>query len=96
MCKTSLTDEADQIAKLCISVFNHLIHRIRKQNMPQDAAWKALQFIKDHLFYSCTFYFENGQISERSNFNVAKMRFFLVKDELVVSYLIFSLPDMHY
>ena len=36
---------------LCISIFNHLIRCIQKQNTPQDAAWKALQFIKNSLFY---------------------------------------------
>jgi hypothetical protein len=29
---------------------------LRKQNIPQDAAWKALQFIKNSLFHFCIFY----------------------------------------
>ena len=36
---------------LCISIFNHLIGCIEKQNIPQDAMRKALQFLKNSLFY---------------------------------------------
>ncbi len=32
-------------------MFQLLIHCIKKQNTTQDATWKALQFIKNSLFY---------------------------------------------
>jgi len=38
--------KADWMAILCISIFNHLLRYIKKQNIPQDAAWKALQSTK--------------------------------------------------
>ena len=50
--------------KCCISFLRHLLHCIKKQNIPQDAAWKKLQFRKDSLFYSCTFCFQNERNSE--------------------------------
>ena len=48
----------------CISFFHQLIRCIKKQNIPQDAAWKALQFTKNSFFFSCTFCFQNEQNSE--------------------------------
>ncbi len=38
-------------AFFCISIFNHWISCIKKQNIPQDAAWRALQVLKNNLFY---------------------------------------------
>jgi hydrogenase maturation factor HypF (carbamoyltransferase family) len=54
LCTTSLIREADWVATLgsfCISVFNSLIDFIEKQTIPQDVAWKALQFLKNGLFH---------------------------------------------
>jgi hypothetical protein len=45
-----------------ITCFNHLVRCIKKQNIPQDTAWKALQFTYDRLFYICSFSFQNDQI----------------------------------
>ncbi len=55
----------------------------KKQNIPQDAAWKALQFTNDSLFYSFTFCFQNGQNSVRPIFDASKNRNFLVHDEFL-------------
>ena len=49
-----------------ISSFYHLICFIkRKQNIPQDAAWRALQFTKNSLYYIGTFCFKNMRNSVR-------------------------------
>jgi hypothetical protein len=45
-------------------------------------------------FIVALFCFENERNSERPNFDVAKMRCFLVKDEFVPSDLIFLLFDI--
>jgi hypothetical protein len=59
------------------SCFYHLISFIKKkQNTPQDAAWKALQFVKDSWFYSCTLCFQNWQNSQRPDFEAAKKSVF--------------------
>ncbi len=55
----------------------------KKTNIPQDAAWKVLQFTMESLFYTCTFYFENGQNSEALIFDATEKDHFLVHNEFL-------------
>ncbi len=48
----------------------------KKIYIPQDAAWKAVQFTQDSFFYISTFCFQNRQNSKRPKFDAAKMRLF--------------------
>ncbi len=43
----------------------------KRQNIPQDAAWKVLQFTLKDLFYICTFCFQNEQNYVRLIFHAA-------------------------
>ena len=43
-----------------------------KQNIPQDAAWKTVQYTKNNLFCSSTFGFLNEQNSETLIFEISK------------------------
>jgi hypothetical protein len=55
-------------------IFSHnLIRFIRKQNIPEDAAWKALQFTYDPLPYNSMFCFQIGQFFEPPYFGRAKI-----------------------
>jgi hypothetical protein len=45
----------------------------KKQKMPQDAAWNAVQSISWSLFHLCKFCFQKKQNSMRSIFKVAKI-----------------------
>jgi hypothetical protein len=61
------------MGQFCISFYHDLIpRRKKKQNIPKDAAWRALQFTNDSLFYSCTFDYQNEQNSVRWNFNATE------------------------
>jgi hypothetical protein len=60
------------MAPFCILSHN-LIRFIRKQNIPEDAAWKALQFTYDSLFYNSMFCFQIGQFFEPPHFGRAKI-----------------------
>ncbi len=65
---------------------------MKKQNIPQDAAWKGIQYTKDSLLYSCTFRFQNGQNSEALVFDSSKKECFLVHDE----FIFFLMSSFHY
>jgi hypothetical protein len=63
--------------------FQFLIGFIHKQNILEDAAWKALQFTYGHLFYNCTFCFQNRQNFEQSNCDHAKKIMFSIYNEFI-------------
>ncbi len=54
------------------SIFSSL-HAIKKQNIPKDAARKALQFTYDHLFHICTFCLQNRQNFDPISFKLSQV-----------------------